>query len=55
MGFSVSVCLYSSALTGAEDEVQEKKTKLSADASGLVPYGADSSDEEEEKTHSSKI
>lgn len=40
---------------GAEDEVQEKKTKLSADASGLVPYGADSSDEEEEKTHSSKI
>nr|XP_046248174.1 KH homology domain-containing protein 4-like [Scatophagus argus] len=36
--------------------VQEvcKKSKVDEDASGLVPYGGDSSDEEEERTHSSK-
>uniref|UniRef100_A0AAV2LQY2 KH homology domain-containing protein 4 n=1 Tax=Knipowitschia caucasica TaxID=637954 RepID=A0AAV2LQY2_KNICA len=37
---------------GVDDEIQTKKSKV-VDASGLVPYGADSSDEEEE-THSSK-
>lgn len=34
--------------------VCEKKSKVDEDASGLVPYGGDSSDEEEERTHSSK-
>ncbi|XP_072321200.1 KH homology domain-containing protein 4-like [Eucyclogobius newberryi] len=43
-----------SAPAGDEEEIQKKKSKVSADASGLVPYGADSSDEEEEKTQSSK-
>lgn len=42
------------ALTGVEVEASEKKAKLNEDASGLVPYGGDSSDEEEESTHSSK-
>lgn len=31
-----------------------KKSKVAEDASGLVPYGGDSSDEEDERTHSSK-
>ncbi|XP_053288940.1 KH homology domain-containing protein 4 [Pleuronectes platessa] len=37
---------------GVQEDVCEKKSKV--DASGLVPYGGDSSDEEEERTHSSK-
>ncbi|XP_028290773.1 KH homology domain-containing protein 4-like [Gouania willdenowi] len=39
---------------GVEDEVCEKKPKAEKDSSGLVPYGGDSSDEEEERTRSSK-
>ncbi|XP_034536300.1 KH homology domain-containing protein 4-like [Notolabrus celidotus] len=39
---------------GVHEEVHEKKSKVDADASGLVPYGGDSSDEEEERTRSSK-
>ncbi|XP_034413815.1 KH homology domain-containing protein 4-like [Cyclopterus lumpus] len=35
-------------------KVSEKKPKVDEDASGLVPYGGDSSDEEEERTRSSK-
>ena len=42
------------ALTGVQEDVCEKKSKVDKDASGLVPYGGDSSDEEEERTHSSK-
>ncbi|XP_028258082.1 KH homology domain-containing protein 4-like [Parambassis ranga] len=43
------------ASLGVQEEVCEKKSKVDADASGLVPYGGDSSDEEEEeRTHSSK-
>ncbi|XP_043990179.1 KH homology domain-containing protein 4-like [Gambusia affinis] len=42
------------ASTGVEEEVSVKKTKMSVDTSGLVPYGGDSSDEEDERTHSSK-
>lgn len=34
-----------------KDEDEAKKLKVS-DSSGLVPYGGDSSDEEEERTHS---
>ncbi|KAM9861277.1 KH homology domain-containing protein 4-like [Aulostomus maculatus] len=37
-----------------DQEVCEKKCKVEEDASGLVPYGGDSSDEEEERTRSSK-
>ncbi|KAJ4947012.1 hypothetical protein JOQ06_009054 [Pogonophryne albipinna] len=36
-----------------QDEIG-KKTKVDEDTSGLVPYGGDSSDEEEERTRSSK-
>ncbi|XP_019935557.1 KH homology domain-containing protein 4-like [Paralichthys olivaceus] len=39
---------------GVQEDVCEKKSKVDKDASGLVPYGGDSSDEEEERTHSSK-
>lgn len=42
------------ALTGVQEELCEKKSKVDEDASGLVPYGGDSSDEEEERTRSSK-
>lgn len=41
-------------LTGIDEEQCEKKSKVAEDASGLVPYGGDSSDEEDERTHSSK-
>lgn len=41
-------------ITGVDEEVSVKKTKVSVDTSGLVPYGGDSSDEEDERTHSSK-
>ncbi|XP_019121086.2 KH homology domain-containing protein 4 [Larimichthys crocea] len=44
----------SAASTGVQEEVCEKKSKVDEDSSGLVPYGGDSSDEEEERTHSSK-
>ncbi|KAK2853809.1 hypothetical protein Q5P01_006470 [Channa striata] len=47
---SVTSC---SAAVGFQ-EVLCKKPKVDGDASGLVPYGGDSSDEEEERTHSSK-
>lgn len=43
----------SAAPMGVQEEVC-KKSKVDEDASGLVPYGGDSSDEEEERTHSSK-
>ncbi|XP_012711912.2 KH homology domain-containing protein 4 [Fundulus heteroclitus] len=43
-----------SAPAGVEEEVPVKKTKVTVDSSGLVPYGGDSSDEEDERTHSSK-
>ncbi|KAL6112836.1 uncharacterized protein ACO6RY_11260 [Pungitius sinensis] len=39
---------------GVQDKVSEKKSKVEEDASGLVPYGGDSSDEEEDRTRSSK-
>ncbi|XP_008284864.1 UPF0469 protein KIAA0907-like [Stegastes partitus] len=44
----------SAASMGVQEEVWEKKSKVDEDTSGLVPYGGDSSDEEEERTHSSK-
>ncbi|XP_077419710.1 KH homology domain-containing protein 4-like [Vanacampus margaritifer] len=42
------------ASPGLVEDVCEKKPKVVMDASGLVPYGGDSSDEEEERTRSSK-
>lgn len=49
------VCLPGNAASmGVQEEVYEKKSKVDEDASGLVPYGGDSSDEEEERTRSSK-
>ncbi|KAM3877409.1 KH homology domain-containing protein 4-like [Diretmus argenteus] len=39
---------------GIQETVCEKKCKVVEDTSGLVPYGGDSSDEEEERTRSSK-
>uniref|UniRef100_A0A087YHM9 KH homology domain-containing protein 4 n=1 Tax=Poecilia formosa TaxID=48698 RepID=A0A087YHM9_POEFO len=42
-------------ISGVEEEVSVKKTKVSVDTSGLVPYGGDSSDEEDERTHSSNL
>ncbi|KAG9352248.1 hypothetical protein JZ751_020661 [Albula glossodonta] len=39
---------------GVGEPISVKKTKSNEDASGLVPYGGDSSDEEEDRTHSSK-
>ncbi len=51
--FSLSLYFYC-ALTGVQEDVCEKKSKVDEDASGLVPYGGDSSDEEEERTRSSK-
>ncbi|XP_024151453.1 KH homology domain-containing protein 4 [Oryzias melastigma] len=44
----------STASLGAQEEVCVKKNKLSEDSSGLVPYGGDSSDDEEERTRCSK-
>ncbi|XP_057691630.1 KH homology domain-containing protein 4-like [Corythoichthys intestinalis] len=44
----------SAATSGLVKETCEKKPKILLDASGLVPYGGDSSDEEEERTRSSK-
>ncbi|XP_058485070.1 KH homology domain-containing protein 4-like [Solea solea] len=39
---------------GVQEDLHKRKFKVVEDASGLVPYGGDSSDEEEERTHSSK-
>ncbi|XP_067105009.1 KH homology domain-containing protein 4-like [Osmerus mordax] len=39
----------------APEEESVKKPRVVPDASGLVPYGGDSSDEEEERTRSSKM
>ncbi|XP_060890677.1 KH homology domain-containing protein 4-like [Labrus mixtus] len=44
----------SAAPKGVRKNVCEKKSKVEEDTSGLVPYGGDSSDEEEERTRSSK-
>ncbi|XP_018539152.1 KH homology domain-containing protein 4 [Lates calcarifer] len=44
----------STASMGVQEDVCQKKSKVDEDASGLVPYGGDSSDEEEERTRSSK-
>ncbi|XP_024911603.1 KH homology domain-containing protein 4-like isoform X2 [Cynoglossus semilaevis] len=38
--------------TGVPEDAHGKKFKAVEDAAGLVPYGGDSSDEEEERTHS---
>ena len=51
--FSLSLHFYS-PLIGVQEEVSVKKTKSNEDASGLVPYGGDSSDDEEERTRCSK-
>lgn len=49
------LCLYFYCdVSGVQEELCEKKCKVEEDASGLVPYGGDSSDEEEERTRSSK-
>ncbi|XP_011608346.1 KH homology domain-containing protein 4-like [Takifugu rubripes] len=44
----------STASTGVQADQYMKKSKVAEDASGLVPYGGDSSDEDDERTHSSK-
>ncbi|CAG5858603.1 unnamed protein product [Menidia menidia] len=44
----------STASLDVPEDACPKKTKVSVDASRLVPYGGDSSDEEEERTRSSK-
>nr|XP_057945483.1 KH homology domain-containing protein 4-like [Doryrhamphus excisus] len=48
------VSLPSAAAPSGVEDVCEKKPKVVMDASGLVPYGGDSSDEEEERMRSSK-
>lgn len=52
--FCFCLSIFIVPLTGVQEELCEKKSKVDEDASGLVPYGGDSSDEEEERTHSSK-
>lgn len=42
------------ALSGVQADQCMKKSKVAEDASGLVPYGGDSSDEDDERTQSSK-
>ncbi|XP_069561849.1 KH homology domain-containing protein 4-like [Brachyistius frenatus] len=44
----------STASMGVQEAVCRKISKVEEDTSGLVPYGGDSSDEEEERTRSSK-
>ncbi|XP_035855501.1 KH homology domain-containing protein 4-like isoform X1 [Sander lucioperca] len=48
----VSLPGIAASMAGVQEELCEKKSKV--DESGLVPYEGDSSDEEEERTHSSK-
>lgn len=50
--FCLAIFYY--ALTDFQEVACKKKSKVDEDASGLVPYGGDSSDEEEDRTHSSK-